>query len=62
MSLHLSFSWAAQVMEVMEAKLGPEEFKRRLPYNLEGRSVSQVGRRVILGLSWVDYRGQERGF
>ena len=61
MSLHLSFSSAAQVRGD-GGKLGAEEFEMRLSYNLESSgSVSQVVKRVILGLSWVDYRGQERG-
>ena len=34
--------------------------KRPLPPNLEGRSVWQVGRGVILGLSWVNYSRRQR--
>ena len=46
----------------MEENWELEEFEMRLSYNLEGSgSVFQVVKRVILGLSWVDYRGQERG-
>ena len=46
----------------MEENWELEEFEMRLSFNSEGSgSVSQVVKRVILGLSWVDYRGQERG-